>query len=409
MINKFLTLFLVLFTFNTAFSQNNYSISGVIKDKEGTLPGAAIYLSGYKIATTTNNEGKFILPNLAAGNYDILVQMIGYLPYAKNITISDKSMFIDVVLSENVTMLNEVVIKPDPYRLAHINLFKSYFIGQTPNAAQCKILNTDALIIDDDKKNTLLKIKSNDFLVIENNALGYRLKYLLEYFEYNYSTKIIYYAGYPYYEELKGGSAKQKRWQKNRITAYNGSIQHFLKSLYHNTSVNDGFVINKIASIPNQNRKPDSLISANIKKLTTGQMGANRMLTFKADDSLNYWLKQRKEPKELNVISRRDVLVDTLVKIYNNDLKSMNYADALYIIYTKEKETETYRNSGYYLNRPADLSNHQVSIIELIEAPAYFYANGGVLNTKSLLYKGFWGYEKIADMVPLDFIVNQKR
>jgi hypothetical protein len=306
-------------------------------------------------------------------------------------------------------MLNEVVIKPDPYRLAHINLFKSYFIGQTPNAAQCKILNTDALIIDDDKKNTLLKIKSNDFLIIENNALGYRLKYLLEYFEYNYSTKIIYYAGYPYYEELKGGSAKQKRWQKNRITAYNGSIQHFLKSLYNNTSVNEGFVINKIASIPNQNRKPDSLINANIKKLTTGQMGANRMLTFKADDSLNYWLKQRKEPKELNVISRRDVLVDTLLKIYNNDLKSMNYADALYIIYTKEKETETYRNSGYYLNRPADLSNHQVSIIELIEAPAYFYANGGVLNTKSLLYKGFWGYEKIADMVPLDFNVNQKR
>ena len=168
MINKFLTLFLVLFTFNNAFSQNNYSISGVIKDKDGTLPGAAIYLSGYKIATTTNNEGKFILPNLAAGNYDILVQMIGYLPYAKNITIGDKSMFIDVVLIENVTMLNEVVIKPDPYRLAHINLFKSYFIGQTPNAAQCKILNTDALIIDDDKKNTLLKIKSNDFLIIEN-------------------------------------------------------------------------------------------------------------------------------------------------------------------------------------------------------------------------------------------------
>lgn len=408
MLNKFITGLLIFCSVYQAFSQTSYSISGIIKDKEGALPGAAVYVSGYKIATTTNTEGKFTLPNLAPGNYDILVQMMGYLPFAKNIIISDKSVKIDVFLKENVTMLNEVLIKPDPNRWAHINLFKNYFIGQTPNAAQCKLLNTQALIINDDKKNSLLTIKSNDFLIIENNALGYRLKYLLEYFEYNYNTKIIYYAGYPYYEELKGGNAKRKKWEKNRIIAYNGSIQHFLKSLYNNTTTQEGFVINKIATIPNNNRKPDSLINANIKKLTKGQIGANRLLTFKADDSLNYWLKQRQVPKELNIISRKEVLVDTLVKTYNNDLKSISYTDALYIIYKNEKETEAFRNSGHYLNRPSDLKDSQVSIIDLIEAPAYFYANGGVLNTKSLLYKGFWGYEKIADMVPSDFIAPHK-
>lgn len=400
-------IFLFICCFAPSFAQSTYSISGTVKDKDGVIPSASIYISNYKKSTSTNNNGVFTLSNLTPGNYDILVQMIGYLPYAKNIIISDKSVNVDIVLKENVTMLNEVVVKPDPNRSAHINLFKRYFIGQTPNAAQCTVINSDVLIINDDRQNSLLSIKSNDFLIIENKALGYRLKYMLEYFEYDYKTNIIYYAGFPYFEELKGGSGKQKKWQKNRINAYNGSVQHFLKSLYDNTAAKEGFIINKIAAIPNTNRKPDSLINANIKKLTAGQLGANRLFTFKADDSLSYWLKQRKEPKELHIINRKDVLVDTLVKKYNADLKTINYTDELYIIYKNEKENEAFRNSGYYLNRPSDLADYQISIIQLMESPAYFYFNGAVLNTKSFLFKGFLGYEKIADMVPLDFTPNR--
>lgn len=397
------SIFLLICCFAYSFAQSTYTISGTVRDKDGVIPSASIYISNYKKSTSTNNFGTFTLSNLVPGNYDILVQIIGYLPYAKNIIISDKSVDVDIIVKENITLLNEVVIKPDPNRLAHINLFKRYFIGQTPNATQCTLINSDVLMINDDRKNSFLSIKSNDFLIVENKALGYRLKYMLEYFEYNYKTNIIYYAGFPYFEELKGGSGKQKKWQKNRIIAYNGSVQHFLKSLYNNTATKEGFIINKIATIPNTNRKSDSLINANIKKLTSGQLGATRMLTFRTDDSLNYWLKQRKEPKELNVISRKDVLVDTLVKVYKNEVKSFNYTDELYVIYKNEKENETFRNSGYYLNRPSELADYQISIIKLMEAPAYFYGNGGVMNTKSLLFKGFWGYEKIADMVPSDF------
>ena len=395
---------LLIFCFSAAFTQTPYSISGTIKDKDGAIPGASVYISGYKKNTSSTANGSFLLADLAPGNYDILVQMIGYLPYAKNIVVNNQSVKIEITLKENITLLNEVVVKPDPNRLAHIQLFKKYFIGETPNAAQCVFLNPSVLQIDDDKKNSLLSIKSNAFLILENKALGYRLKYLLQYFEYNYKTNVIYYAGFPYFEELKGSKAKQKKWQKNRLNAYNGSLQHLFKSLYNNTVNQQGFSILKIAAIPNTNRKPDSLINAQIKKLTSGNLGTHTKLTFTAGDSLNYWLKQRKEPLQLNVINRQEVQIDTLVKIYNNDLKQLNYTDALYIVYKKEVETEAYLNSGYFLNRPKDLTNYQISIIELTAAPAYFYANGGVLNTKSFLYKGFLAYEKIGDMIPLDFI-----
>ncbi|WP_199141383.1 carboxypeptidase-like regulatory domain-containing protein [Pedobacter sp. ASV12] len=391
------------------FAQNTYTISGTVKDQKETLPGAAIYISGYKISTVTNNEGKFSIPNLAPGNYDVLVQMIGYLPYSKNVVIADKSVNIEALLQENTVMLKEVVIKPDPNRMAHIALFKDFFIGKSPNAAQCKILNTNVLMINDDRENGMLTVRTNEFIVIENKALGYRLKYLLEYFEYNYKSKIIFYAGHPYFEEMKGGKSKQKKWQQARETAYNGSIQHFFKSLYHNTIAQDGFVINKLVAIPNANRKPDSLINANIKRLTTGQNGLTRALTFTSGDSLAYWLKQRREPLTMSVLSRADVLVDTLVKTYNNDIKTMNFKDELYVIYKNERETPEYDFSGNRQNRPLDMPNYQISIVSLLEPPVRFYANGGVVDPRSTLYKGFWAYEKVADLVPMDYISTVKK
>ncbi|MGF1924903.1 MAG: carboxypeptidase-like regulatory domain-containing protein, partial [Bacteroidia bacterium] len=221
MLNKITIFFIVLFCFHLkVLAQESYVVSGVVKDKAEVLPGASVYVSGYKIATVTDGEGKFILPKLAPGNYDILVQMIGYNPTSKNITISNKSVQTTIILTENTTLLQAVEIKPDPNRAYYTSLFKDYFIGMSPNSAQCKIINTEVLSFDDDKVNRLLTITANDFLIIENEALGYRLKYLLNSFEYDYKTKIVYYSGYPYFEELKGNKAKLKKYAKNREIAY---------------------------------------------------------------------------------------------------------------------------------------------------------------------------------------------
>ncbi len=386
-------------------AQQQFKISGVVKDQKETLPGAAIYVSGYKISTVTNNEGQFTLSGMQPGNYEILVQMIGYLPYVKNVSITDKSLTIEVKLTENVTQLNEVLIKPDPERAYHLAMFKDAFIGKTENANQCKILNTHVLITNDDKENKILTVRSNEFLVIENLALGYRIKYMLQNFEYDYKTMMIYYAGSPTFEEMKGGKAKQKKWNENRRIAYNGSVQHFFKSLYANRIREEGFVINKMATIKNTGRKPDSLINAKVRELNKG----NNALTFTVNDSLAYWLKQRNMPKTLNTVNRADVNVDTLVKLYNKDLKWMQYNDALYVTYRNEPEPPLYSFSGHKVNRPPDLKDFQISIVDLLEPPVRFFSNGAVYNTKSILFRGIWAYEKIADIVPMDYVPIPKK
>ncbi len=397
--------FILFFCFSVnIFAQEGYVISGVVKDKKEVLPGAGIYVSGYKIATVTNGDGKFSLPKLVPGNYDIVVQMIGYKPYSKNIIVTNQSVEVTITLNENTTLLNEVVIKPDPNRLYYLSLFKDYFIGKTPNAAECKIVNTDALTINDDKENGILTITANDFLIIENMALGYRIKYLLDVFEYQYKSRIFFYAGHPYFEEMDGTKSKKRRWAKNRGIAYKGSIQHFFKSLYDNKVSEEGFVINKLGTIPNANRKPDSLINANIKRLTEGQRGLVNVLTFNGNDSLSYWIKQRSMPKAMNIISRAPVLIDTLVKNFNKDLKMMQYNDALYVIYKNEIENAEYSLSGHKQNRTPGMGNFQISVIDLLLPTVRFYANGGISDPRSTLYKGYWAYEKVADMVPMDYV-----
>ncbi|WP_231463142.1 carboxypeptidase-like regulatory domain-containing protein [Pedobacter sp. Leaf132] len=397
-----------LFTlsFIATFAQN-VMLSGIIKDKRGeVLPGAGVYVSGYKIATVANNNGVYSL-GLKPGNYDLLFQVIGYKTVTKNIIVADKAIKLDVVLEEDAMQLDEVTIKPDPNRAGYIRMFTDYFIGTTPNAAQCKIINPNVLIIDYSKDDSKLTVKTNQFLIIENKALGYRIKYQINLFEWDNKTKIIYYEGYPTYEDLKGSKGQIKKWAAKRDIAYRGSSNHFLSSLYAGKSKEEGFIINKLIRQADKNRPPDSLINAKLKQFRTAAISSseNLKITLNGNDSLSYWAKQKNKPKQIAILNQQEVLPDTLVKTFNESIKSLNFTNVLYVIYTKEKEDPVYLNRiGLSISRPLTMPDYQVSLINLLVSPVYFYANGGAYNPRSMLFEGYWSWEKIADSVPLDYV-----
>ncbi|GAA3969369.1 carboxypeptidase-like regulatory domain-containing protein [Pedobacter ginsengiterrae] len=385
-------------------------LSGAVKDKKGEpLPGAGVYVSGYKIATVADNNGRYSL-SLKPGNYDILVQLIGFKAFNKNIIVADKALTFDFVLEEDAFQLQEVTIKPDPNREGYIRMFTDFFIGTTPNAQLCKIINPNVLIIDYSNDDAKLTVKTNQFLIIENQALGYRVKYQLNNFEFDNKSRIIYYEGFPYYEDLKGSKGKMKRWAEKRIEAYHGSTQHFFNSLYAGKSKEEGFEINKLIRQPNPNRAPDSLINANIKRLMQVKQALNGTIKIMAGDSLNYWSKQKNAPATIAMLNRQQVNTDTLVKTYNESIKSINFNDVLYVIYKNEREASSYANRiGQSISRPLDMPDYQVSLINLQVAPVYFYENGGTYNPRSMLYEGYWSWEKIADSVPLDYLPPKQK
>lgn len=404
-------LLLNLLTGHYAFSQNSFSITGTVRDQKESLPGAGVYLSGYKVSAVADNEGKFKISNLKPGNYDLLVQMVGYLPYSKSVIISDKSVQVELILKESTTTLNEVVIRADPNRAKYIRQFKEFFIGTSPNAARCKILNPQVLNIDYDVTRSLLTIKTSEFLIVENKALGYRLKYMLDNFEYNSRTHIIYYSGHPFFEELKASGTKLKKYIDKRETAYYGSSQHFFRSLYAGNVREQGFIMNKMIKIPNPNRYPDSIIHKNLVRLKTPAKSTVISKGTMVRDSamISFWLKQQDMPKYVDYLDRKEVSADHVISTYNQNLKMLDCNGALAISYTKEKESLAYSKTGFWVFRPLDIPDYEISVANLTQNTVRFYENGSVHDSRAMLYEGFWAYEKVADMVPMDYIPQTKK
>jgi hypothetical protein len=386
-------------------AQQLYSISGTIKDNKGeTLPGANVLLSGYQKGAVADNQGKYTITQLKPGNYDILVQMIGFQPANANVVVNDKSVVVDIIMKESVNQLKEVVIRTDPYRKQRLEIFKANFIGTSPNAAKSKIINPDVIRFDYDRDTRTLNASADEFIIVENNALGYRIKYLLKYFEKNDRLNLVMYYGYPSFEDLATSKSKQRQYKHTRDEAYLGSPQHFFTTLFDNTSKPSGFIINKMQGRPNPKKLPDSVLDEKIKLFSQiAVRGAS--ITANTRDSLAYYNRIKREPDSIDLLDRAEVSTDTLVKREVSNLKWINFTDKLYVIYTAEKEPKEYsKQSSYKVNRPLDLASSQVSIIHQLKTPIAFYQNGLVFDPSSLLFEGYWGYEKVADMVPMDYI-----
>ena len=82
------------------------TVSGVVSDKNGPLPGVSVLVQGTNNAVATDFDGKYQLPKVAAGS-TLSFSFIGYK--TQNIAIGNKNT-INVVLVEDLQSLNEVVV-----------------------------------------------------------------------------------------------------------------------------------------------------------------------------------------------------------------------------------------------------------------------------------------------------------
>src|SRR5206468_7526403 len=92
-------------------------------------------------------------------------------------------------------------------------------------------------------------------LIIENKALGYNIRYQLESFSYNFNTHLFFYQGYPFFQQMNGSFSKQKKWEKRRKEVYYGSLMHFMRSVYRNILLKEGFEVRTLKKVLNREKK----------------------------------------------------------------------------------------------------------------------------------------------------------
>lgn len=106
-----LTAFLLLVT--QGLMAQKVAVEGVVftQDSINTLPGVSVYFKESGIGTTTNGSGYFVLKNVAAGNYTLVVSSVGYVSQQVKLTIAEKDVTLnDIYLTESVSQLKEFVV-----------------------------------------------------------------------------------------------------------------------------------------------------------------------------------------------------------------------------------------------------------------------------------------------------------
>ncbi|MDB5116365.1 MAG: hypothetical protein JWQ79_1857 [Mucilaginibacter sp.] len=435
---KYIIYLLFVITCIKVNAQQTYSITGKVGDEKGTpLTEATVFIANTQKVTSTNKEGKFILEGLQPGVYDVAVKLLGYESTIHTVKLPNLGITINIALKETSIALNAVTINVhDLNRAKRLQLFLENFIGETVNAQQCKLLNPGAIGFHFDIKTNVLHASANDLLIVENKALGYKIKYLLTDFEYNYNNGFCVVGGAPYFEILNGSAVQQKKWEENRKVVYLSSARHFFRALVNNTLQREGFLVYMIAKV-----------STPVNRLKNNDEITVRYRA-EADGASGYWmtyLKLKRPQKEYTGAAIRikddtvkwltafqlketDTLFikgDTVVKILTSKPKTIGSVIIpredtialryLYIVYLGEKESPLFSKTGTpvelypFLNSllsKQQKRQRQVSTLQPMADTVKINSNGTLTPAKGFMHTGYWAWQRIADLTPLDYFVD---
>ena len=402
---KYLFTLLILFFANAAFGQKE--LQGVVVSAENNMPvpAASIFLNNTSVGTTAGSNGSFTLW-VPAGRYDLVVSSVGYETYTQNITAATLPDQLTIRLQPKAKELETVIVEPfekDGWQKWG-KFFLDNFIGMSDNAQNCVIKNSGAIKFRHSKKDNKLTAVAMEPLQIENKALGYTVTYQLEGFTYDFNTKYLIYQGYPFFQPMKGGAARQRQWAARRQQVYEGSMMHFMRSLYRNTLTEEGFQVRRLQKIPNWEKQR---VKAQRAKYTIRQTSANGQVTISdttPPDSSGYYNRILAQEDYFDKIGRELLTGDSIAYAVNTTTAGLGFPDYLLVIYNKKTAPAAYvqqfPKSGTAMASQLTLMNNTDIQVQ---------SNGSYYNPVDLLSMGYWAWsEKIATMLPFDYLPPQK-
>lgn len=209
-------------------------IKGIILDKEtrGPVPLAAVYFDGTSVATYSNDEGNFTLDAKSHSNMPMTISALGYYSIVVNefSTTGENTVYLEPKIFE----FKDVTIKVkgnSSIRKQNMAIFRREFLGRTKNAKECAILNeNDIRFTKSDNKDTLRAYSLKPVFIL-NKALGYKITYYLNKFEYVESAYRNQLFGNSIFDDDTALIATETIRQRRDYTYY-GSKMHFIRSVW---------------------------------------------------------------------------------------------------------------------------------------------------------------------------------
>jgi len=394
---RFPWLILICLFFPFAVLAQSGVISGVVTsaDSKKTLPRASVFLSNSAVGSATNEEGRFMLSGIRPGQYTLVVSILGFEQYTKTILVGREPVKLDIELTPKPLMLREVVISSSADWKKNYEAFRKEFIGSDENAKECTIINPHVLNLTYNPTKQVLHADADEFLVVENKALGYRVKFLLNDFNIDHISNIVSREWKQVFEELPGNEAQKKKWHEKREAAYYGSAMHFLRSLYADKLADEGFQIYHLRRSINPMRPDDQVIRQKLVWFRDHHMV----------DSGNYYIGLAKMSKyhSESLVKPPLFTFEVLMRDEQQGLFDIHFQNYLYVVYTK-KTYDVYNKDLY---RPIDMPNYAVSVLTLSTPYAIFDMNG-IFVANAPLVEGTWAMDRFSELLPVDYVPDQK-
>ena len=232
-------------------------VSGCITDIENNEPisGVAVFISNTAVGTITDKSGNYMLKIPGEGNYNLTVSHVGYQPVCRDIEYGNTSITLDISL--NIKVIEEVKVSAKVrFRQRDIDLFWRTILGKQPSKKSIYAINPEAAYYYYNAETRILKVSCHEPLHIINNEMGYHIQLLLDHFTYDYTTLTVSWNYDLMFIELTPEQDRQKTvWAEKRKKVYQISRTNFIKALYHNTLLENGFLLTH----QNKSELPDNL------------------------------------------------------------------------------------------------------------------------------------------------------
>ncbi len=294
---RYIVFILALFYVLTAHSQ---VIKGIVRDQKTKEPiySASVYFNGTFGGTLTDQNGKFELEVKKYGKMPMTVSALGY--YSVSVTDFLSHNPVEVYLAPKLFELEEVVVKAKSHaweRKENLEIFRREFLGTTSNSFNCKIINEDDLKFIYKSAKDTIKAYALKPLIIDNKALGFKVTYYLDKFEYCKMSGSFSFNGNAIFSEDTTLTDERKTYfERKRMDTYLGSRMQFFRALWADDLNSAGFTVKNSAN--------ETLKS----KLIVYSDGRSKYLRYLGSDmGIAYYSKQ---PTSFIIFSKDKVYFD---------------------------------------------------------------------------------------------------
>jgi hypothetical protein len=363
-------------------------IMGRVMDRQTREPlfYANVFLANTLKGAATDEKGDYLIENIPAGRYDLVVRMMGYEIEIRQIEIASETCSTYHFLMDPKVIQGEKVTVTAAYPREwsrHLKTFKKHFLGRTRNAARCEIANPEVLGFAYNKKTRMFTAQADAPIIIHNRALGYKqVFYLLDFAVRN--RRFRRYLGVMRFEEITPDDERnRKKWEKNRIRTFEGSSRHFFMALAQGRIEEEGFKVLNV-EVRDEGNFIDGLHSNNPRAYGIYSQYAYKYTSVDQGIKLQTHIKASLDKRDGNYVFARDNMVMQLLSQINQSQYTMTFNDFLEVRY-----------------------KDRISWIEVLDDYAIFNKWGHLYTPYSLRFSGSWAQEAVADLLPLEYLPDE--